>query len=72
MTFIRRGLYPVQFGVRTMIWMCGGLTRNGPHRFRFEYPGVVLFEKGLGGVALLEEMCHWAAVGGWGFEVSKA
>jgi len=43
--------------------VCGGLNENGPYRFRKS--GII------GGVALLEEVCHWEFLS-LGFEVSDA
>ena len=45
---------------------CGGLNENGPHRLTGLKTGKWYHLKGLGGVALLEEGCHWV-----GSEVSR-
>ena len=37
--------------------VCGGLTENGPVACLVSVGGTVW--EGLGGVALLEEVCHW-------------
>jgi hypothetical protein len=48
------------------VWLCGALKETGLHRLIYlnacSAVGRTVWE-GLGGVALLEEVCHW----GWAF-----
>lgn len=59
-------MLPVFFDCYSRCW-CGALNENAPHRLmclNTWYPVSRTVWEGLGGVALLKEMCHWGKL--WG------